>query len=121
MKPTLTFHPVRPFVDDNITVICNSKMQRWPRYISSNLSYQYFGNPRGDIVYNTLTLQTLTKSDKGKQISCRASDDLGQVSSMSDTVTLDPFCKYDEVYVFSANYSVIEMCLARVSYICYTY
>ncbi|CAG2188215.1 unnamed protein product [Mytilus edulis] len=108
MKPTLIFHPVHPFVDGKITFICNSSMQRWPRYIYSNLSYQYFGNPRGDIVYNTLTLQTLTKSDKGKQISCRASGDLGQVSSMSDTVTLDPFYGPDNV-VLKPAYTAVNV------------
>ncbi|CAC5374230.1 unnamed protein product [Mytilus coruscus] len=96
-KPTLTFHPVNPFVDGSITFICNSTVQRWPGYIYSNLSYQYFGIRRGDIDFNTLTLQTLTKLDKGKQISCKASDDRGQVSSTSNTVTLDPYYGPDNV------------------------
>ncbi|CAC5421305.1 unnamed protein product [Mytilus coruscus] len=107
-KPTLILHPVHPFIDGSITFICHPTVQRWPEYIYSNLSYNFFGNPRGDIYYNTLTLQKLTKSDKGKQISCKASGDRGQVSSMSDTAILDPYYGPDNV-VLKPAYTAINV------------
>ncbi|CAC5374228.1 unnamed protein product [Mytilus coruscus] len=107
-KPTLTFHPTHPFVDGSITFICNSTVQQWPEYIYQNMSYQYFGNPRGDIDSNSLTLQRLTKSDKGVRISCKASVDQGKVSSMSDSFILDPYYGPDNV-VLKPAYTAINV------------
>lgn len=47
---------------------------------------------------NKLTIHTSTMLDKGKDISCQATDDLQKVSIKSDTVTLDPYCKFYMIY-----------------------
>lgn len=95
MKPTLTIDPQHPFVNDSVTLTCLSTVQRWPRDIPSNISYQYFGYHRSDTKNNKLRIQTLTSLDKGMNISCQATDDRRKRSFMSDTVILDPYCKYD--------------------------
>lgn len=91
--PKLTFRPEHPFIGNDITFTCNSVVHSCPRNISSDLSFEFLGNERGDTNKNTLTIHALAKSDKGKQISCQATDDLGKVFYLSDTVTLDPYCK----------------------------
>lgn len=94
-KPTLSFRPELPFVDDNITFTCNSTVQRWPEgYGTAHLFYQFFGNPRGESARNTLIINKLTIRDKGINISCQATDDLGKDSYKSDAVTIDPYCTY---------------------------
>lgn len=85
---------MHPFVNSRVTFTCHSMVQRWPEYIPSNLSYSFCGNSRGDDEGNKLIINTLDKSDKGMNISCQATDDRGEVSIMSDAVTLDPYCKY---------------------------
>lgn len=94
MKPTLTLKAEHPFVGDNIILTCHSMVQRWPTgYMTSHLLYQFNGSPRGVTVNNKLTIHTLTMSDKGKDLSCQATDDLKKASIKSDAVTLDPYCK----------------------------
>lgn len=98
INTTLTLQPEHPFVGDNITLTCSSTIQRWPKgYGTSHLSYQFHGNTRGATDNNELQIQKLIKSDKGTSIKCQATDDLRKVSNMSNTVTLDPFCKYDSI------------------------
>lgn len=83
---------------DNITFTCSSKIQRWPEgYETPHLSYRFHGSTRGNATNNRLKKQILTKSEKGTQIKCQATDDRGKVSNMSNTVTLDPYCKYDSI------------------------
>lgn len=36
-------------------------------------------------------------SDKGTNITCQATDDHHKVSSISKTITLDPYCKYNMI------------------------
>ncbi|CAC5400026.1 unnamed protein product [Mytilus coruscus] len=92
MKPTFTLSAENPFVGDNIIFTCHSVVQRWPAgYRTSNLTYKFLENTRGDPSDNRLMIHTLTKFDKGKEISCQATDDLHKVSIMSDAVTLDPY------------------------------
>ncbi|XP_052062349.1 uncharacterized protein LOC127702263 isoform X3 [Mytilus californianus] len=94
----LTLKPEHPFVGDNVTFTCSSTIQRWPAgYRSSHLSYQFHGNKPGATDNNRLMIHTLTKSDKGTNIKCQATDDLGKVSNMSNTVTLDPYYGPDNV------------------------
>ncbi|XP_052062856.1 nephrin-like [Mytilus californianus] len=95
--PTLTISPEHPFVNSRVIFTCHSTVQRWPGYIPSNLSYQFFGNRRGDDENNKLIINTLAKSDKGMNISCQATDDRKKVSIMSDAVTLDPYYGPDNV------------------------
>lgn len=96
INTTVTLQPEHPFVGDNITFTCFSTIQRWPEeYRTSYLSYQFNGNTRGATDYNKLQMNKLTKSDKGTTIKCQATDDLGKSSNMSNTVTLDPYCKYE--------------------------
>ncbi|CAG2227482.1 unnamed protein product [Mytilus edulis] len=98
MKPTLTLNAEHPFVGDNITFTCLSMVQRWPAgYRTSHLSYQFNGHPPGGTVNNKLTIHTLAMSDKGKDISCQATDDLQKTSIKSDDVTLDPYYGPDNV------------------------
>ncbi|XP_052059593.1 uncharacterized protein LOC127700214 isoform X1 [Mytilus californianus] len=108
MNPVLTIDHEHPFVNNNITFTCNSTVQRWPGYIPSNLSYQYFGNPRGDTDGNKLILNTLTKSDKGITISCHATDDLGKVSNMSESIILDPYYGPD-IIVLKPKYEAVNV------------
>lgn len=83
-----------PFVGDNITFACKAIQTSWPEgYMAPILTYHFVGNPRGEIDNNQLTIHTLTKLDKGQAISCRYTDEYGEVSNMSDTITLDPYCK----------------------------
>ncbi|XP_076105775.1 protein turtle homolog B-like [Mytilus galloprovincialis] len=108
MKPTLTSLPGRPFVGDNITFTCNST-QSWPeRNITSKLSYHFVGSPRGETDNNQLTIHTLTKLDKGKYISCQYTDELGVVSIMSETITLDPYYGPEHV-VLEPGYTTINV------------
>ena len=55
-------------------------------------SLQYSWTVSGG-VRNTLTIYSVSKLDKGKQISCRATDDLGMISDSSEVITLDPYCE----------------------------
>ncbi|CAG2234987.1 unnamed protein product [Mytilus edulis] len=107
-NPVLTIDHKHPFVNDNITFTCTATVQRWPRYIPSNISYQFFGIPRGYINNNTLILNKLTKSDKDIAISCQATDDLGKVSNMSESIILDPYYGPDNVLV-KPEYTVINV------------
>ncbi|CAC5416360.1 unnamed protein product [Mytilus coruscus] len=110
IKPTVTIQPEHPFVGDNITFTCNSMVQRWPRNLPSHLLYQFIGNRRGESNNNRLTMNTITKMDKGTIISCQATDDLGKTSIMSKTVTLDPYYGPENVVVEPAiaNINVTE-------------
>ncbi|VDI28788.1 Hypothetical predicted protein, partial [Mytilus galloprovincialis] len=91
LKPTLMSLSEHPFVGDNITFACKA-IQTWPEgYMAPILTYHFVGNPRGEIDNNQLTIHTLTKLDKGQAISCRYTDEYGEVSNMSDTITLDPY------------------------------
>ncbi|XP_063442514.1 uncharacterized protein LOC134722818 [Mytilus trossulus] len=99
-QPTLTLRPNNPFVGDTITVTCNSTVQRWPGDISARLSYQFHTeNDRGEFNNNRYVMNNLTKLDNGTTISCQATDDLGKVSNMSNTVLLDPFYGPENVAV----------------------
>ncbi|XP_052062961.1 neural cell adhesion molecule 1-like isoform X2 [Mytilus californianus] len=110
IKPTVTIQPEHPFVGDNIIFTCNSMVQRWPGNLPSHLSYQFIGNTRGESNNNRLTMNTITKMDKGTIISCQATDDLGKTSIMSNTVTLDPYYGPENVVVEPAiaNINVTE-------------
>ncbi|VDI29986.1 Hypothetical predicted protein [Mytilus galloprovincialis] len=107
-NPVLTIDHKHPFVNDNITFTCTATVQRWPRYIPSNISYQFFGITRGYINNNKLILNKLTKSDKDIAISCQATDDLGKVSNMSESIILDPYYGPDNVLV-KPDYTVINV------------
>ncbi|XP_076105772.1 nephrin-like [Mytilus galloprovincialis] len=92
LKPTLMSLSEHPFVGDNITFACKAIQTSWPEgYMAPILTYHFVGNPRGEIDNNQLTINTLTKLDKGQAISCRYTDEYGEVSNMSDTITLDPY------------------------------
>lgn len=94
-NPTLTVSPEPTFVGDNITLTCHSMVQRWPVYMPSNLSYQFFGDSRGSAENNRFMINKITALDKGTSVSCQATDDREKLSNMSKTVTLDPYCKYN--------------------------
>ncbi|XP_063443196.1 nephrin-like [Mytilus trossulus] len=79
-------------------------VQRWPTgYMTPHLLYQFNGSPRGVTVNNKLTIHTLTKLDKGKDLSCQATDDLQKTSIKSDAVTLDPYYGPDNVVLKPGN------------------
>ncbi|CAC5424010.1 unnamed protein product [Mytilus coruscus] len=109
INTTLTLQPEHPFVGDNITFTCSSTIQRWPEgYGTSRLSYQFHGNTRGATDNNKLQIHKLTKSDKGTNIKFQATDNLGKVSNMSNTVTLDPYYGPEKVMLEPA-YTVINV------------
>ena len=93
--PNLTTEDNHPFVGENVTFTCASKVQRMPTGLPSSLTYTFTG--RGSTQDNLHKILRLTKSDKGANISCRATDDLGKISNVSNTITLAPFCKYKSV------------------------
>ncbi|VDI77070.1 carcinoembryonic antigen-related cell adhesion molecule [Mytilus galloprovincialis] len=99
----LSFSPEHPFIGDDIKFTCNSVIHSCPGKRPSNLSFKYFGNKRGDTDKNTLTIQALAKSDKGMNISCQATDDLGIVFYLSETVTLDPYYSPDKIVLEPAD------------------
>ncbi|VDI04345.1 Hypothetical predicted protein [Mytilus galloprovincialis] len=106
-NPTLNVHPEHPFVDDNLTVTCNSTVQRWPTgYGTAHLLYQFFGNSRGKPDKETLIINKLTIMDKGINISCQATDDLEKVSNTSDVVTIDPYYGPDDIILNPAYQSI---------------
>ncbi|VDI38057.1 Hypothetical predicted protein, partial [Mytilus galloprovincialis] len=98
-KPTITLRPNNPFVGDNISLTCKSTAQRWPGNIPAHLLYQFIGNNRGEFNNNRLIMNNLTKLDKGTNITCQATDDLGKVSKISKTVILDPYYGPENVVV----------------------
>ena len=79
-----------PFVNSRTIFRCVSHVQRWPIFVPYSLQYSWIGN--GD-VRNILTIYPVSKLDKGKNISCRATDDLGKISDSSEVITLDPYCE----------------------------
>lgn len=99
INTTLTLQPEHPFVNDTVMFTCSSTIQLWPEgYKTQHLSYKFVHvSQRGATTINRLTKQKLIKSDKGTNITCQATDDFGKVSTMSNTVTLDPYCKYDSI------------------------
>ncbi|XP_063442441.1 uncharacterized protein LOC134722747 [Mytilus trossulus] len=74
-------------------------VQRWPGYLPSHLLYHFIGNTRGESNNSRLTINNITKLDKGTIISCKATDDLGKRSIMGDSVTLDPYYGPENVVV----------------------
>ncbi|XP_071174121.1 neural cell adhesion molecule 2-like [Mytilus edulis] len=110
VKPTVTIQSAHPFVGENITVTCNSVVQRWPGYCPSHLSYHFNGNKRGESNNNRLTINNITKLDKGTILACRATDELGKRSLMSDSVILDPYYGPENVVLEPAipNINVTE-------------
>ncbi|XP_076109603.1 cell adhesion molecule CEACAM5-like [Mytilus galloprovincialis] len=102
----LTFSPEHPFIGDDIKFTCNSVVHSCPGKRPSNLAFKILGNKRGDTDKNTLTIHALAKSDKGMNISCQATDDLGIVFYLSETVTLDPYYGPDKVVLDPGSTSI---------------
>ncbi|OPL32656.1 hypothetical protein AM593_07624, partial [Mytilus galloprovincialis] len=90
--PTLAIQTEQPFVGDTITFTCKSEVQRWPGYFPSHLSYHFIGNKRGESNNNRLTMNKITKLDKGTIIACQATDDLGKTSTINgpENVVIEP-------------------------------
>ena len=87
-KPNITFDKY-PFVNDQTIFTCMSRVQRWPTFVPYSLQYNW--TVAGG-VRNILTIHPVSKLDKGKQISCRATDH-GLISDSSEVITLDPYCE----------------------------
>jgi len=79
-----------PFVNGQTIFTCISHVQRWPTFVPYNLQYSW---TRTGGVRNILTIYPVSKLDKGKNMSCRATDDLGLISDSSEVITLDPYCE----------------------------
>ena len=88
--PTIAFSKY-PFVGDQIEFSCTSQVQHWPVELSSRLTYIF--SIDGTQQHNTLKIN-VTISDKGKNVSCTAMDDRGDVSNVSNVIVLDPYCEY---------------------------
>ncbi|CAC5381193.1 unnamed protein product [Mytilus coruscus] len=76
--------------------------------MTSKLLYHFVGNQRGETDNNQLKIHKLTKLDKGKDISCRYTDEYGEVSNMSGTITLDPYYGIENV-VLEPEYTTINV------------
>ena len=88
-KPNITFDKY-PFVNGQTIFTCISGVQRWPTFVPHSLQYSWTVSCG---VRNILTIYPVSKLDKGKQISCRANDDLGMISDSSEVINLDPYCE----------------------------
>ena len=91
-RPVLSMSTNHPFVGDNITFTCTSEAQRWPIGIPSSLTYTFFG--KGERRNGVLMINSLTMSDRNNNITCQSADELGKVSDISKSITLNPFCKF---------------------------
>ena len=88
-KPNITFDKY-PFVNGQTIFTCISRVQRWPMFVTYSLQYSWTVSGG---VRNILTIYPVSKLDKGKQISSRATDDLGMFSDSSEVITLDSYCE----------------------------
>jgi hypothetical protein len=79
-----------PFVNGQTIFTCISRVQRWPTFVPHSLQYSWTVSGG---VRNISTIYPVSKLDKGKQISCRANDDLGIISDWSEDINLDPYCE----------------------------
>jgi hypothetical protein len=78
------------YIDILIIIIFTSisRVQQWPIFVTYSLQYNW--TVSGGI-RNILTIYPFSKLDKGKQISSRATDDLGMFSDSSEVITLDSY------------------------------
>lgn len=81
-----------PFVGSASLFSCSSVAQRHLMYLVTDLQYNW--STSGTKQGNTLAINPITKTDKGKTVSCSVTDDRGKVSDSSNTVILDPYCKF---------------------------
>jgi hypothetical protein len=88
-KPNITFDKY-PFVNGQTIFTCISRVKHWPTFVPYSLQYNW--TVAGG-VRNILTIYNVSKLDKGKNISCRATDDHGLISDSSEVITLDPYCE----------------------------
>ena len=88
--PTIALNKY-PFIGDEIEFTCTSQVQIWPVELSSSLTYTFSFDDAQQ--HNTLKIN-VTDSDKGKKVSCNAMDDRGDMSNVSNVITLDPYCEH---------------------------
>ncbi|XP_052071859.1 uncharacterized protein LOC127710164 isoform X2 [Mytilus californianus] len=101
--PYLTYNQ-QQFVGSTSVFKCSSAVKRHPMYLPSNLQYIWsvVGIKQGD----TLSINPITKSDKGKDVTCTVTDDRGKVSASSNIVSLDPYYGPESIRLSTDSESV---------------
>ncbi|CAC5413279.1 LRP5_6 [Mytilus coruscus] len=114
--PYLTYDK-QHFVGSTSVFKCSSAVTRHPMYLPSNLQYTWsvVGIKQGD----TLSINTITKSDKGKDVACTVTDDRGKVSASSNTVSLDPYYGPESIRLSTDSESVNVAKGSRLTVTCF--
>jgi len=106
LRPNLTYDTV-PFVGDPVRFTCELDFDLWPSFLY--ITPQYKWSVGGNIQQNTLTLDPVALSDKGKTVYCSANVDNTNISDVSNEILLDPYCMYS---VFDQHICMlISLCL----------
>ncbi|XP_063447422.1 uncharacterized protein LOC134726955 [Mytilus trossulus] len=101
--PYMTYDK-QPFVGSTSVFRCSSAVKRHPMYLPSHLRYTW--SAVGIKQDNTLSINPITKSDKGKAVSCTVTDERGKVSASSNTVSLDPYYGPESIRLSTDSESV---------------
>ncbi|VDI61717.1 Hypothetical predicted protein [Mytilus galloprovincialis] len=102
--PYMTYDK-QPFVGSTSVFKCSSAVKRHPMYLPRHLQYTW--SAVGIKQDNTLSINPITKSDKGKDVSCTVTDDRGKVSASSNTISLDPYYGPESIRLSTDSESVI--------------
>lgn len=94
-KPVLTYDK-QLFVGERIQFSCYSRYKGTPSNLSQNIGYKYNYNYR----HSMDSFLDIAHSDKGKNVSCQASNEIGELSPISNVITLDPYCEYTHLIYY---------------------
>lgn len=87
--PTMSVFPAYPFVGEKARFTCKSTVQRWPKTVSSYLTYTFKGF-HGIQDGNTLVVDVTDKLS-GSTLTCLAKDDYNACSKWSDPLIIVPY------------------------------
>ncbi|VDI32816.1 Hypothetical predicted protein [Mytilus galloprovincialis] len=104
-KPVLTYDK-KPFVGERIRFNCYSRYIGTPSNLSQKIGYKFNYNYR----HSMDSFLDITHSEKGKNVSCQASNEIGELSPISNVITLDPYYGPEDITTLPTGsvYNVIE-------------
>ncbi|XP_063439013.1 uncharacterized protein LOC134720599 [Mytilus trossulus] len=104
-KPVLTYDN-QPFVGERIKFTCYSRYIGAPSNLSQNIGYKFNYNYR----HSMDSFLEITHSEKGKHVSCQAFNEIGELSPISNVITLDPYYGPEDIKTLPAGvvYDVTE-------------
>ncbi|CAC5387523.1 unnamed protein product [Mytilus coruscus] len=104
-KPVLTYDK-QPFVGERIHFNCYSRYIGVPSNLSPKIEYTFNYNYR----HSMDSFLDITHSEKGKNVSCQASNQVGDLSTISNVITLDPYYGPEDIKILPAGsvYNVTE-------------